>query len=210
MANKSVLDKIIEWYMAGRPANHENYGLTPAQVEAFERWDFIDNLLRQHTPHHTTKFIMDMWSEKFGLSDRQFWNDLKKCQEMFGSLRSRDKEYHRSSRSAWLERIAFKAEMDGDYDAAVKALKEANEIDGLRKDPAENAGPTQPHTYQQPVMIVHADGSMTNTTFMLDDLKKLPKAELEKILSMASAQYPGIEEMSKLIEESIPTDDQGD
>ena len=67
-----------------------NTKLSPTQQAKLDRYDRCDNLLRKGS---TRDEIVKIWAETYKLSRRQAYYDIEATEQIFGSVRSKNKDY---------------------------------------------------------------------------------------------------------------------
>jgi hypothetical protein len=196
MADKTTFDKIFEWYCSSKEKKEEIV-LHPDEQEALRRWDFLDDMLRKHRPSFRTRDIKNSYLEKFpGMSERQFYYDLRNAQRFFGSMGKVDKEYWISVQVEWYKQLRSVAELAGDYKAAVMASKQIDNLLGLAVPDVEG-GAVSPTTLQ--IVLQLATGG--NKILNIDHLQKANKGEFLQIIEATNQLTPSADEMEQMLKD---------
>lgn len=196
MADKTVFDKLLEWYSSSKKDKGE-LQLSEDEQVALARWEMIDDLNRRHRPALRERDIKNMVMEAFGISERQYYYDKQNTQRFFGTFNKTDKDYMISVQVEWYKQIRSLAEAAGDYMAAVAASKQLDKL--LRLEETEvSLGELIPTTIQLVLNLHGANGDKTKV-INIDELQKLPDNQFEQAIEAANQLTISPEEMEKLL-----------
>lgn len=98
-------------------------GLDIKLIEILERWIFIDQLRSRDYPKKNTKEILNIYKRKYKLSERQFFDDKKNCERLFGPMVVINKEYEKRLAIDAYQTLFNLAVAKNDFKSAVKALE---------------------------------------------------------------------------------------
>lgn len=194
---KPLLDRLMDYLTSNPKKELKDIELSDEDARILERLQFIDGLLRRHRPKIKKQDIINMTVRRFSISERQFHVDYSNCQKLFGNINPLDKKYLRNLYAEWFEQMASLAESKGDYRSAAMALKEAAEIQGLyEKDTEDDQPQDSPGKFVMVMML--SDGKVK--TADLDALNKLPEAEYQELIEVATVPTTGVDEMKELLD----------
>jgi hypothetical protein len=209
MGDKTTFDKLFEYYTADEEKKDElAKKLTQEDKNAMMRWEFIDDLYRRHRPAIRSKDLRNMTLEKFGISKRQFYYDQMNASKFFGTFEKRNhkNEYTIELQVERYTHLASRAELEGDYAAAVRALTRIDKLLRLEEKDTEGAE-VQPTTLQINLQVNGLDGTgPTSKIINIDHLQKLPQLEYDQVIEAANQLTPSPEEMETIIKKSSGED----
>lgn len=192
---EDLLDRLYKAW-----ATNKIKDLPQDEQDILERMEFADDLIRSGGRYMFYKNVLTDMQAKFpDVCKRTVENDIQRAKRFFLSKWKRDdKEYARGIRVEWLNRIAAKAEEDGEYIAAIAAIKEGNELLALKQDDPDL--PAYDQVERQPILV------MNDATKM--GLPAIDPRELEK-LRMSKALYLDAEDVEVEEDEQEADDDTG-
>jgi hypothetical protein len=126
----------------------ESVKLSFKEKEEFDRWHFIDNLIR--SGKYRKKRIIKMIETEFSCSRATAYRLFHDTIQFFNSMAPKSKDYKRELYAEKLEEWAEAAAREGDYDTAGRNIERSMRVLGLdREDPdLPDFKKLQPHVYE--------------------------------------------------------------
>jgi hypothetical protein len=201
MGDYTLFDKLLKWVSTPEKRRGE-LDLSPTDQDLLVRYKFIDDQFRRHRPALSKRQIITIYCDRFNVSERQAYYDIKETQKLYGTMFKDDKDYMKTVQVEWYKQLRSIAEQDGDYMSAVAASKHIDLLLGLLKDD-ETGGIVLPSTIQ-----IVIKGNESNKTLNMDALQKLPESEFEQILDDNSSSLPDPEQIKSQLDELDVSDDE--
>lgn len=95
-----------------------------------KRLSRVEDLLCQGT---ATSTVATTCASEFAISERQAWRYIRKVYEAWAEEGEVDRSVKRHRRTRFLERIAHDAYQNGEYSAAISAVRQLCRIEGLEQ-----------------------------------------------------------------------------
>ena len=193
LASDTNLDIIIRHYK-----DHSTDELNEVQQKMLERWNFVDNLMRNYEDRET---VLSMLKEKFNISIGQCWRDIANAKLFFGTININDKPYYKIYYAEWLEQLAKESHAAGERKVAKECLREAAEIRGLKDEDfdADKYRKREHHTF---VININSSGSKAAKKIDLDKIQDVPETEFEEIIeNVENSSSVSEEEMQKMLDQ---------
>lgn len=122
----TIFDNILAYYV-----NPEAVVLSPTQEDILDR---LNEIIRLRQKHFTPKMIVNKFKNERGISQAQTYIDIKRAENLFGSVSKADAE---AARAMWVHHaqdFLRRARKKKDFAAEAKALKMLAEYSGWSKD----------------------------------------------------------------------------
>jgi hypothetical protein len=186
-------DKIAKHYR-----NPALYPLTDKEKEQLERWIKVDQLIRAGRPSQTIVGILMNKEFGFGVSRATAYNDIADTKMFFGTFYRIDKDYWRDVIKDWTVDEIFKAKRMNDSKAVAMHTRNLIDMMGLNKDASAEFDPEmyQGNTYQLTISI-----GDQNFTMDMDNIGKLPTAQLESLVQALQSPKLSAAEYLKILDE---------
>lgn len=175
-------------------------GLDKKLIEILERWIFIDQLRSRDYPKKNTKEILNIYKRKYQLSERQFFDDKKNCERLFGPLAVINKEYEKRLAIEAYDTIFNLAVAKNDFKSAVKALENKITLMGIfdKNDYDPREGGNKSYIMQTNFIL---DGKLIEKRQIdISDLQKYDLKELREISAAIDMPEANLELMESEID----------
>lgn len=175
VTDKNKIDKILD-YISDKETNGDK--LSPLMKEQIERIEMARDSMHKHKLNSTVEQLL---VRKYNYSKSTARRDIEAAQILFGAGTTKAKDWKRSLYTNWLEELARKSEIRGDYKSAIAGLKAAADLQNFDKEePLDDDLLEAP-----PTMII---------TYDIESLGVEPIKDLEKVKEKLRYKNREIEE----------------
>lgn len=201
--NKSIFEVIRDHYTAADPElDIYDLGLDYKYIQILERWVFIDKQREKNYPRKNTKEILTLWRRKYGLSEAQFYLDLKNCERLFGEAAVINKPYEKKLAMQAYDMILSLALARGDLKSAINAQKRKDQLTQIDKADNENhAIETGDRKYELSFNMIIDNKLVSTKNIDITNLQNLPIKEVREIASIVDRPEADIETMEKMLDD---------
>lgn len=207
--NRSMFEVIRDYYTAADPElDIYELGLDYKYIQILERWVFIDKQREKNYPRKNTKEILNLWRRKYGLSEAQFYLDLKNCERLFGEAAVINKAYEKKLAMQAYDMILSLALARGDLKSAINAQKRKDQLTQI--DKAENEQPlinSGDRKYELSFNFIVDDQLVSTKNIDITNLQNLPMKEVKEIATLVDRPEADIETMDKMLDDLEKTNE---
>ena len=179
----TTIDRIWAWYVFGE----DKIALSEAELKIKQRLNETFTLLcNYHSPEQARPLVC----QKFGISDAQYYRDVRNAKRLFGEVTETSKEADRYILSELAMRTFQLAAKNHDTAEMNRAIANIIKIKGLDREEADELteDDLQSHNYY---MVISVDGSPIKLD--LNQIDNLPTVNRKKLADILGGEITDVE-----------------